>query len=101
MRRPEIGVSCIGDLMCCGGNNKPMRVQHIAPQTSQRVQLKPPTTMRVYTSEQRAQQPAAVQAVRKVESESCPLCHHPVMVARVSGRPRKQCTNFSCRHIMQ
>jgi len=94
-------------MACCGGSKKALRVQ-IAPQSNQgqtlqaqKVTLTPPSTMRVFVNNQRTGERTVVQAVRKPDNEPCPLCHHPIMMTRVGGRPRKQCTNFSCRHIIQ
>ena len=95
-------------MACCGGSKRPLRVQATPQSTAgqtispQAVKLKPPSTMRVFVNNQKTGERTSVQrAVRRPDPEKCPLCQHTVMMTRVGGRPRKQCTNFSCRHIIQ
>jgi len=96
-------------MACCGGNKKTLRVQ-LTPQTSnsqQRVNLKPPSTMRVFVNNQRnnAQEVVTVQRVenvviKKQDLQKCTVCGHPAMIQKIGGRSRLQCTNFSCRAIL-
>lgn len=92
--------------MCCNGSKGAIRVQQI-PSTqrvsTQNVRLSPPSTMRVFVNNQKTGERDTIelQAVRREENKKCPLCQHPVMTTRVGGRPRNQCTNFTCRHILQ
>lgn len=95
-------------MACCGGNKKTLRVQ-IAPQTNnpQKVNLKPPSTMRVFVNNQRnnTQEVVTVQRVegsviKKPDLQKCTVCGHPAMVQKTGGRSRLQCTNFSCRAIL-
>ena len=96
-------------MACCGGNKKTLRVQ-LAPQVNnsqQKVNLKPPSTMRVFVNNQKnnTQEVVAVQRVegaviKKQDLQKCTVCGHPAMTQKIGGRSRLQCTNFSCRAIL-
>lgn len=100
----------IGDIMaCCGGGKKVIRVQQTPQQAAQaqRVNLKPPSTMRVFVNNQKTNtqeavvvQRAAPSVIKKTELQKCTVCGHPAMIQMVGGRSRLQCTNFSCRAII-
>lgn len=101
-------------MACCGGSKKPVRVQ-IVPQQSftqgvktQAVRLAPPSTLRVFVNNQKTGGREVIQsvndrstAIRREELEKCPICSHVIMITKVGGRPRKQCTNFVCRNILE
>lgn len=104
----------IGDNMCCGGSKNHIRVQIVPQQTqtqsvkTQSVRLVPPSTLRVFVNNQKTGEKSVIQSVgiqsatiRREELEKCPICSHTVMIQKVGGRPRKQCTNFACRNILE
>lgn len=96
--------------MCCGGSQKPMRVQPIPPrpQTVKHVTLKPISTAKIFpsTAENNNNQNTLVPqklpptANKPVEENKCKVCGHPMMIHKIAGRSRLQCTNFSCRAIL-
>jgi hypothetical protein len=97
-------------MACCGGGKPSIRVQQVPSKHSsgggvstQNVRLTPPSALRVFVNNQKTGEHTTVespQAVRREEAKKCPLCQHVMMTTRVGGRPRNQCTNFSCRHIL-
>jgi hypothetical protein len=85
--------------MCCGGSRSAVRVQippaKPSPQ-SVRIVSQP---VGLYLNNKQTKQTVEVGHVRK-KPPTCPLCQHVVMTSRIGGRIRNQCTNFSCRHIL-
>jgi len=94
-------------MACCGGGKKSIRVQQTPAQT-QKLSIKPPSTMRVFVNNQKTntQETILVQraplstVIKKTDLQKCTVCGHPAMIQKVGGRSRLQCTNFSCRAIV-
>jgi transposase-like protein len=82
--------------MCCGRSSAPLRV--VVPATQPTRQTLRIRTQKIELNKNEIQLMSV--DLNSKDTIKCPLCKHSTMVTRVSGRVRRQCTNFTCRKIL-
>lgn len=83
---------------CCGGGNRSIRSSQIV---SRERKSQPAPTIRKSADNKNAARPAPINRQYIVKQLSCPKCKYPTMLVHIAGRERHQCTNNSCRLVLQ